>query len=73
MLVLATERTDVPSILDEALAELARSRHELTVKRVAVTIGRGKFDFDAVGHYARPDVFQLQVNEAPTAAVVRRG
>lgn len=44
VLVLATERTDVPSILDEALAELARSRHELTVKRVAVTIGRGKFD-----------------------------
>lgn len=36
-------------------------------------IARGKFDFDAVGHYARPDVFQLQVNEAPTAAVTRRG
>jgi nitrilase len=33
-------------------------------------IGRGKFDFDAVGHYSRPDVFQLVVNEAPQAAVV---
>jgi len=32
-------------------------------------IGRGKFDFDVVGHYARPDVFQLTVNEAPTAPV----
>jgi nitrilase len=33
-------------------------------------IGRGKFDFDVVGHYSRPDVFQLSVNEAPMAAVV---
>ena len=32
-------------------------------------IGRGKFDFDVVGHYARPDVFQLTVNEAPMAPV----
>lgn len=32
-------------------------------------IGRGKFDFDAVGHYARPDVFQLVVNEAPARPV----
>jgi nitrilase len=33
-------------------------------------IGRGKFDFDVVGHYARPDVFQLTVNEAPARPVV---
>jgi nitrilase len=27
-------------------------------------IPRGKYDFDVVGHYARPDIFHLQVNEA---------
>ena len=35
-------------------------------------IGRGKFDFDVTGHYARPDVFQLTVNEAPMRAVQAR-
>jgi nitrilase len=33
-------------------------------------IARGKFDFDVVGHYARPDVFRLQVNEQPQPVVV---
>jgi nitrilase len=32
-------------------------------------IGRGKFDFDVAGHYSRPDVFQLQVNESPMQPV----
>src|SRR3982751_256642 len=35
-------------------------------------IGRGKFDFDVVGHYSRPDVFQLVVNEAPTPPVIAK-
>lgn len=33
-------------------------------------IGRGKFDFDVAGHYSRPDVFRLTVNEAPMQPVV---
>jgi nitrilase len=33
------------------------------------SIPRAKFDFDAVGHYARPDIFRLMVNETAQPAV----
>ncbi len=33
-------------------------------------IARGKYDFDVVGHYARPDIFRLYVNERPMPSVV---
>ena len=35
-------------------------------------VARSRFDFDVVGHYARPDVFQLIVNEEPALPVVKK-
>ena len=32
-------------------------------------VSRSRLDFDVVGHYARPDVFRLEVNEQPTRSV----
>jgi nitrilase len=36
-------------------------------------LARAKFDFDVVGHYARPDVFRLTVNEAAARTVAFGG
>jgi nitrilase len=33
-------------------------------------IARNKYDLDVTGHYARPDVFRLYVNERPMRAVI---
>jgi nitrilase len=35
-------------------------------------IVRGKVDFDVVGHYARPDVFHLTINETASAPVQKK-
>ncbi len=40
---------------------------ELDLKEVA----RAKLDFDVVGHYARPDVFKLRVDDRPSRSVTR--
>lgn len=36
-------------------------------------VARGKFDFDVVGHYSRPDIFQLVVDDRPKPAVSTLG
>jgi nitrilase len=61
--------------LGEVLAGPARKGEEILYADIDLDeIARGKYDFDVVGHYARPDVFTLLVNERPsTPVVVNRG
>src|SRR5262249_37948539 len=54
---LAGPNTDGEAIL---VAEIDRAQ-----------IVRGKYDLDVVGHYARPDIFQLHVDERPKRPVSR--
>ncbi len=49
-----------------AYGEQTILRAELDLDQVA----EGKYDFDVVGHYARPDVFTLSVDERPRPPVV---
>jgi nitrilase len=41
----------------------------LTADLDMADLPRAKFDFDVVGHYSRPDVFHLAVNEKPMKSV----
>lgn len=41
----------------------------LTADLDRADLARAKLDFDVVGHYARPDVFRLDVNEQPMRSV----
>jgi nitrilase len=41
----------------------------LTADLDLAELARAKFDFDVVGHYSRPDVFRLDVNEQPMKSV----
>ncbi|MGE8940504.1 carbon-nitrogen hydrolase family protein [Leptospira interrogans] len=41
----------------------------LTAEIDPADVARGKYDFDVAGHYARPDVFRLMVNETSQPVV----
>ncbi len=67
--VLCTGNSVIVSPLGELLAGPetggeAILRAELDLDRIA----EGKYDFDVAGHYARPDVFSLAVDERPKHA-----
>ena len=44
----------------------------LTAEIDRAQIIRGKYDLDVVGHYARPDIFELRVDERPKPVVSTR-
>ena len=68
--VLSTGGSCIISPLGEVLAGPARDGEEILLADIDLDeIARGKFDFDVTGHYARPDVFRLIVDEAPKPPV----
>jgi len=63
----------IVSPLGEVLAgPLYDQEGMLSVELDLAEVPRSKFDFDVVGHYARPDVFQLIVDERPQSSVGRK-
>lgn len=60
----------IVSPLGEVLAGPLRGGEGILVAELdTADLARARFDFDAVGHYARPDVFTLRVDETPKRAV----
>lgn len=64
----------IVSPLGEVLAGPVYGKEALLVADIDIDDQtRGHFDLDVAGHYARPDIFSLQVNTAPTRAVTYLG
>jgi nitrilase len=62
--VVSTGGSCIVGPLGEVLAGPARDGEAILFADIDLDeIARGKFDFDVVGHYARPDVFTLTVDE----------
>lgn len=63
----------IVSPLGQVLAGPNYTSEELLTAEIDVNeVIRGKFDLDVVGHYSRPDVFTLYVNETPNRGIVTR-
>ena len=56
--------------LGEEIAAPVYGREAVVVADIDVgAIARGKYDFDAAGHYARPDIFTLHIDRRPRKGV----
>jgi nitrilase len=65
--------SSIISPLGEILAGPLYDKEDILVADLDLgLIARSRFDFDAVGHYARPDVFRLIVNENPSRSVITK-
>ncbi len=68
--VLMRGGSTIISPFGDVLAEPSFSGETImTAELDMAQIARGKYDLDVVGHYARPDVFRLHVNERPMPPV----
>ncbi|MEV0290231.1 carbon-nitrogen hydrolase family protein [Kribbella sp. NPDC050820] len=62
----------IVSPLGEILAGPLRGRPGVLLAELDLSdLDRANFDFDPNGHYARPDLFTLAVNESPQPTVIR--
>jgi nitrilase len=62
----------IVSPLGEILAGPLRGAEGVLLTELDLNdLARGHFDFDPAGHYARPDIFTLHVNETPQHTVLR--
>lgn len=68
--VVATGGSCIIGPLGEVLAGPARDGEEILYADLDLDqIARGKFDLDVVGHYSRPDIFRLSVDETPRPSI----
>jgi nitrilase len=71
--VLINGGSTIISPLGEILAGPLRAEEGVLFAELDLAeLDRGYFDFDSMGHYARPDIFTLTVDETPQHTVVRR-
>jgi nitrilase len=68
--VLISGGSMIVSPLGQVLAGPLRGGEGILVAELDLgEVARGKFDFDVVGHYARPDIFTLSFDERPKLPV----